>query len=593
MNGNGYDLRDNFSADRRGATVVQELQKLRRQDLWLLMVWVAIGLGLRFANLTLKPMWGDEWATLAFSLGHGFRGSPFDQLFPLTTFLEPLRFEAGRSLAAVTTSLLTESNHPPLYFWLTRLWLGLWSQDGQYVSIWVGRSLSALLGTVLIPVGFGLGWYCWQERWTAHVTALAIALSPFAVYLSQEARHYSFVLLWICLSLGCLVAIARAIKQGRSPSLPLLGGWLIVNSIGVVSHYFMILHIWAEGLVLLWLYLGQVQMAVSQVTAQGFARMSLLFKKSVLPLIQAPWRRVMFTLGANAVMILTILRAWSRNDDSKITSWLAKEYGWNWELFDPLGRLLLWLWGMLFSFPIEADSLVIVILSAIALLGLIIWLTPQWFKALKLLANHLETRLLLVLIAGNLLTFLVTTYAFQRDLFVAPRYQFIYFPAVILLLAAILRHFWQQQKKRTVIGILALMLLSSLWVNLDAVYRKPENTRAIAQLIAANSSSYPIVITTRDWRSSEVRSLLGIAWEIQQQQLPIQPDFFIINHDSLNPHPLVQQSLDKYQQPFELWMVSTPIRPPEEKCDRLPEPTQKIQGLYYKKYLCHLPTTSP
>lgn len=114
-----------------------------QKDFYLLGIWVGLGTLLRFWNLTLKSVWGDEWATLVFSLGHGFREIPLDQLIAADLLLTPLRYETGTNLAIVSEMLLSESNHPPLYYWLTHLWLDLWSTDGELISIFVGRSPAA------------------------------------------------------------------------------------------------------------------------------------------------------------------------------------------------------------------------------------------------------------------------------------------------------------------------------------------------------------------------------------------------------------------------------------------------------------------
>ena len=296
-------------------------------------------------------MWGDEWATLVFSLGTGFDGIPFDQIISIETLLAPLKVDMSLPLSAVTESLLRESNHPPLYFWLTNLWLKLLSPDQQYMSIWVGRSLSALCGVLLIPLGFWLGWLSSNSRHLAHLTALVFALSPTGVYLAQEARHYSFALIWVCLSIGCLIIFIRGIKQRRSPSFLLLITWLIINAIGVASHFFVALHIWVEGLVFLWFYLEEIGLSFHK--KQNTQHLFIRFFTQVS---SRSWRYIMLALVANVVMILSQLNTWSGNSDDKLTSWLNKDYGWSLAALEPIGRLILWLWGMLFNFPLEVQT---------------------------------------------------------------------------------------------------------------------------------------------------------------------------------------------------------------------------------------------
>ncbi len=539
---------------------------------------MAIGFCLRFGNLTLKPVWGDEWATLIFSLGAGFRGIPFDQLISQEVLLAPLKFDATASFDSVTNSLLTESNHPPLYFWLTHLWLRLWSTDGQFISIWVGRSLSALFGIALIPVGFGLGWFCTKMRRLTHFFTAAIAISPFAVYLSQEARHYSLALIWVSLSLGCLVAIIRAVKARRSPSFQLITLWLIVNGFGMASHFFMVLHIFAEGLVLLRFYVADSSFSL---------RKPNTFQAFLTHIFKAPWRRVMLGLLANVVMIWILLEAWSGNSDSKLTSWLSQDYGFSFEAIAPIGRLLLWLWGTVFTFPLEAQSRIIVIIAAIAFIGTFLWLSPRLFQAIRVTTKNLENRIFFNVIGASLLTFLGLIYVAKLDVSLAPRYQFIYLPAVLFLIATALHYFWQQNKKSLTVAILVLMFIGSLAVNFDTAYRKPENTRAIATFIQTHhTTENPLVIATRDRSAAELRTLIGIAWEFQQQKTSISPYFFILSGDRRDPKPILQQSKKTLRQNFELWMVNTPVAPTSKQCDRLAEPKDNISGFHYRRFLC-------
>ncbi|AFY36974.1 hypothetical protein Lepto7376_0548 [[Leptolyngbya] sp. PCC 7376] len=552
-------------------------KKITKQDWWLLILWVAIGFCLRFGNLTLKPMWGDEWATLVFSLGSGFKGIPFDQLMSSETLLAPVKFDAANSLNSVTSSLLSESNHPPLYFWLTHLWLRLWSTDQQYISIWVGRSLSALFGTLLIPLGFWLGWFCFRARRLAHFCSLVIALSPFAVYLSQEARHYSLALIFVSLSLGCLVALIREIKTGRSPSFLLLVVWLVVNGFGIASHFFMVLHILVEGLVLLRFYVEDVQRSLFPLRNT---------KTFLTRIFIAPWRRIMVGLLANVTLILILLDAWSGNSDSKLTSWLNKDYGWSLEAIAPVGRLILWLWGMVFNFPLEVQSQFVVIPSAIAFICLFLWLSPQLFRAVRNVTTNLESRILLNVIGASLLTFLGLIYIGKLDVSLTPRYQFIYLPAVLLLFATTLEHFWQQQKKRSTALIIALMLVGSLAVNFDTAYRKPENIKSFTTLMTTYTTDKSLVIGSRDHRAAEIRMLMGIAWDLRQKQIPRTPHFFVLDHDTEDIAPMLDQVKDALNQDFELWMINTSTLPSEATCIRQPEPRQGIPGSLYRRYIC-------
>ena len=109
-------------------------------DLLFLLGWLFIGMTLRFANLEAKPASSIEIATIGFSLGHGFSQIPLDRVIDISTLLSPLRFDAAVSSADVVNRLMSESTHPPLYFWLTHWWTKLFTKDGELVSLSVGRS---------------------------------------------------------------------------------------------------------------------------------------------------------------------------------------------------------------------------------------------------------------------------------------------------------------------------------------------------------------------------------------------------------------------------------------------------------------------
>jgi uncharacterized membrane protein len=91
----------------------------------LLLVWIAVGSSLRFTHLTAKSPWTDEFSTVVFSLGNSFQSVPLDRAITADVLLQPLQpnFEAG--IADVIHHLVTESNHPPLYFILAHLWMKL------------------------------------------------------------------------------------------------------------------------------------------------------------------------------------------------------------------------------------------------------------------------------------------------------------------------------------------------------------------------------------------------------------------------------------------------------------------------------------
>ncbi|WP_353258373.1 glycosyltransferase family 39 protein [Prochlorothrix hollandica] len=320
--------------------------------LWTLLLWTLLGAVLRFWNLGLKPPWADEWSTLLFSLGQGYQGIPVDTLMDLDTLLQPLRYPGLWTPGSVVARLLAESNHPPLYFLLTQQWLHLWPASDGWVSLVGGRALSALLGVVAIPLSFGvahsLGRSSPHRLTLAHLSAALMAVSPFGVYLAQEARHYTLSVIWILLLLWFVGRGVRSIQTHVPLSLSQILAWIVLNGLGLATHFFYGLALAAAAVAL-----GRVWwMSRSQARSRS-------------------WQRLYGVAAATGITASIGLKLWqglatrlpSTPSDSGLTQWLARS-SWTeasglgqqvlWVL-EPVGRLLAWLITMVMGAPLEAD----------------------------------------------------------------------------------------------------------------------------------------------------------------------------------------------------------------------------------------------
>ena len=216
----------------------------------LLLLWIILGTSLRFTNLAAKPPWADEWATLVFSLGHSFLTIPLEKIITLDTLLEPVRISSETGIQDVISNLLGESTHPPVYFVLNHLWLKLFSHPGELVSLELARSLSAGLGVLAIPIMFGFGLLISNSLLTGQLAAALMAFSPYGLYLSQETRHYTFVILLVIASLSCLIVAVKSAQKQQPISIALTLTWIVINSLGVATHYFFAFTLVTEILVL-------------------------------------------------------------------------------------------------------------------------------------------------------------------------------------------------------------------------------------------------------------------------------------------------------------------------------------------------------
>ncbi|MFM6207439.1 MAG: hypothetical protein ACKPEZ_18790, partial [Planktothrix sp.] len=109
----------------------------------------------------------------------------------------------------------------------------LFSTEGELVSLTVARSLSLIFGVLAIPAIFSFSYFAFQSLIFAQITAALMAVSPYGVYLSQEARHYTITILWILASLGYFVKAIRSLEKEKPLSIIQVIGWIIVNGLGI------------------------------------------------------------------------------------------------------------------------------------------------------------------------------------------------------------------------------------------------------------------------------------------------------------------------------------------------------------------------
>jgi uncharacterized membrane protein len=172
---------------------------------------LAIGIFFRFVNLDKKIYWGDEAATSFWISGYDssvisllYTGEiiqvedlqKYQKIFPGTGVIDTV------NAVAKNTPL-----HPPLYFALVRLWVGVFGD-----SITAIRAFSAVISLCVFPAIY---WLCWELFNSSLVGWIAIALTavcPYQVLYAQEARPYILWAVTILLSSACLLRAIRINK---------------------------------------------------------------------------------------------------------------------------------------------------------------------------------------------------------------------------------------------------------------------------------------------------------------------------------------------------------------------------------------------
>lgn len=599
-----------------GATNYQDNELFKFDSSWfhllLLLMWLAIGTGLRFTNLAAKPPWNDEFATLVFSLGNSFRTVPLNQVITLDTLLMPLQPNPDADSGTVIHHLMTESSHPPIYFVLTHLWMQLFPTQGGLASFWAARSLSAILGAASIPAIFGLGWLAFRSRLVGQIAAAMIAVSPFGIYLAQEARHYTLAILLIIASLCCLLIATWTIHR-RMP-LPIWVGliWVGVNSLGIAIHYFFLLTLATQALVL-----------IALAARHKFNRVP------ATPSSPHWWRLYAVAVGT-LIGGLIWLPYW-QNSDNRVTQWIYNDSPLsNW--LETITRVLAWIITMVSLLPVEGTTQPIMLAFGAVLVVFVFWTLPIFIRAIRIQLvsppiirepSHglalmlLETQVLGGYVLAAIALVFGITYGLGADLTIAARYHFFYFPAVIVMLGAALAICWnastlaarsdlgwtvrqqailyflEARGKKAVALILSMGFLGGLTVVSNFGYQKPDRPDLLVPIIQ-KISQVPILIATAHFTHEQTGEMMGLALEFKHHSSlapATNSPLFLLAHlepNSTTSIDTLEKSVTQLPHPLDLWIVNFfPTAQPEVKgCFIDTQSRPKMNGYKHRLYHC-------
>ena len=558
--------------------IINKQLRLRKHHFILLFIWIVLGTILRFSNLAAKPPWADEWATLVFSLGNSFLTIPLEKIISLDTLIEPLQLRETISLGNVINNLLTESTHPPIYFVLTHLWLKIFSTQDGLVSVYSARSLSALLGVIGIPAIFTLSSFVSGSLICGQIAAALMAFSPYGVYLAQETRHYTLAILLVIASLACLVTAIKYLEKKQLIPFKIIFIWIIINSLGVATHYFFALALVTETLVLFdWL--------ITDIKQQ-----KLVFKAV------SSWRRIAIAIFGTIAGCSVWAWAWLNIPDNQLTDWTKHETFWSNKFLEPVGRIIGWITTMILLLPIEGTPVWVTVLSVIIILFILVCLLKFAVQYFKNTSPSLVQTVIGKYVFFAILLILGFAYLGDRDLTLAARFQFFYFPGIIVLVAAILNYSWQQ-KSKVIFLVLAISFCGSLSVINNYAYQKPDRVDLVVPIIREaqqKNPDVPILIATVHKTHEQTGEMMGIAWEwLKHIEPEVTPPQFILLHKKVdeaesNVTDNFRQQLLKLPRPLDIWVVnfSAPTGLESQNCVADLEYKRRVSGYRYRLYHC-------
>lgn len=598
------------NAHKEGARSPQRIQAA-------VLLFFIIGLGLRIARLDLKTAWMDEVSTVIFSLGNSSFHLPLEKIVDLETILRPITYNEIATPMDSARYLLQENNHPPAYFMLAHLWMDLFSQSGEAASLAVSRTFSALLGSLSIPAVFWVANNAFRSPLAGAISAAFMAVSPFSLFLSQEARHYGLAITLTTLSLGCFIVAARAVLEHKSPSWRIVIGWIFLNALAFSNHYFSALTLTAEGVVFTGIAYHQTK------------------QENVSILWQPHWRSIYLVAVSTAVSILIWLPILLNFHGSPQTTFL-RENGALMKFINPIAQTFA---ALMTSFITPANffaqtplQIALIVTSILLSLLFMTRLLTVLIKGGKYLYQQPEGRVGLLLVGGfglaMLSIFAVICYGYGSDITRGLRYKFTYYPVFIIIAGGIFALYWPARSRRGPfsLGLPGMRqrlsgrqfvqvvwiagLLSSLMIVNNFAFPKYYAPDRFIPFVQANSS-YSIVMASTE-KIFEQPTVIGakflsIAWEIERH-FPLEnpdsgwqaaPKFFALQQGYGVDEPLTTsfaKIVNQLLQPVDLWMIRSEIdendplimqMPPS--CQLAPQAPQGNKGGYlYIHFQCGL-----
>lgn len=207
---------------------------------FLFIIIIVIGIWVRFTNIDGKVYWKDEAYTSLWLSGYApseVRKKITGNILRVEDLQQYQHIDPNKGVFD-TVKLLAENDpqHPPLWYLLTRLWIG--TVGDSIANI---RFVSVFISLLALPLTYWLCLELFDSSRTGLIGTLIVAISPFHILYAQEAREYS---LWTVTILLSSAVMLRAIRRKT------IEGWgiyALTVSLGLYSYFLNLLVIFSHG----------------------------------------------------------------------------------------------------------------------------------------------------------------------------------------------------------------------------------------------------------------------------------------------------------------------------------------------------------
>jgi uncharacterized membrane protein len=272
------------------------------------------------------------------------------------------------------------------------------------------------------------------------------------------------------------------------------------------------------------------------------------------------WRSLTLAISAVCLMILPWLPNLFGHGDRPETEWLKFEAKGILDWIGPIARVLGGGIVSVVMLPVEEQSLIVTIVSGTGLLLTAGWLSRLLWRGGSRLIQDLMSRLATTILGSFLLCvlgeYLALVYFLHKDITLAFRYNFVFYPALCVLLAAAISkvQFKQAPILRSPLTLLLLIgIISSGFVVNNYAFLKPFNPDAIATRLTKNINTPLIVL--KEYKSGQDIAL-GLSFVSVIDRMPKKQPIYWGFKKSSESHIDLQQVVLHPAHNISLWQIS-------------------------------------